>query len=504
MAIYAHLINVSSPPFSISSPLAGPQSYPKLCSKSTTHQPYFYKTFTSNPFTMLDRLEALITIDWAAVFCFFAYITSSAALPIASRLLLKDLHFPFPAALAAVHAVAISMCLVFWTLLSIFKPRIIRLCRLLPLSVMHTLVSLSHMHNLYHNSLLHYQLARFVPVLALSWTRPSESSARDLWASAVRTRRGQVMSGIFLFVACALILLHPPASPMFFVAAVAVPLFDLTGHPQQLRSKTRATDLQLQLFTRSLSAAFLCVLAPDLDTKHNSRLLQLMFSMITELDRPASFFLYSSALLAFFTFVSVRVAHAKLEPYVFRTASVLAAVPPLVVHFVMEHGPVEVERTIDQNTMPVVSAVVWRFVDATLIFVLLATVHHITVSTMPGYDRDITGRIDDEEAGDNNVGGDDDVDDNDENNSHTFGGDDGTRLILVGSRDGNGSGDNVESDGDENSPSPTTENISERECVASPLQVATTTVPSTLGTNLQDHTVNCCTIQVSPSHSQSQ
>lgn len=360
---------------------------------------------------MTSYMQVLFEIDWSTVFCAFAYITSSAALPIVSRLLFTDIRFAFPATLAAAQAVAVALCLMFWTLLSIFRPRTIRLSQLLPLSVMHSLVSLSHMHNLCHNSLLHYQLARFVPLIALSWATPLSSSAFNWEDGLVRSTRATFVRGVFIFVSAAILLLHPPASPLFFTTAVIVPFFDLNGYPKRLRASTLATDLQLQLFTRSLSSVFLCFSAPKLDTINNAQLLRLISNMITDLDRPTAFFLYSSGLLAFFTFVSVRVAHAKLEPYVFRTASILAAVPPLLLHFLMEHTSDEVDgRTVVFNEMLIVVDAVRRGVDVTLIIVLLATVYRITVSTMPEYSSAISGTIDDEESGGFDGGDNDDND----------------------------------------------------------------------------------------------
>lgn len=75
---------------------------------------------------------------------------------------------------------SMSMCLVLCTLLSVFKPHSIWLFRLLPFSVMRSLVSLNHMYNLYSGLLLQYQLDRFVHVLVLSCTAHSSSSARSL------------------------------------------------------------------------------------------------------------------------------------------------------------------------------------------------------------------------------------------------------------------------------------------------------------------------------------
>lgn len=443
---------------------------------------------------MLNQVEALLAIDWSAVFCFFAYVTSSSTLPVVSRVLLTDVHFPFPATLAAVQAVALSTCLVFWTLLSIFKPRTIGLSRLLPLSVMHSLVSLSHMHNLYRNSLLHYQLARFVQLLALSGTIPLSSSARNSEANLVRTRRARFMRGVFIFVTTIILLLHPPVSPISFAAAVFVPLFNLTGYPQQLRANTRATDLQLQLFTRSLSAVILCFSSPTLDTNHNARLLNLIFNMITDLERPTGIFLHSSALLAFFTFVSVRVAHAKLEPCVFRTAYVLAAVPPLVLHFVMEHTPDVLDGgTMGSNAMLVVVSFTRRGVDLTLILVLLATVHHITVSTIPRYSNEISRFIDEEDAGYVDEGIDDDEDDDERDR---VGNEDEPRLMRVFSRSENSSDDTVDISRYENSPSPSTESNSQREGPIMP------TLPSTFLTNLDDdHNNHSCTIFVNTRNS---
>lgn len=445
---------------------------------------------------MLDRLEAVIAIDWTAVFSFFAYITSSAALPISSRLLLTDLQFPFPATMAAVHVTAVSICLVFWTLFSVFKPRIIRVRHLLPLSLMHALVSLSHVQNLYRNSLLHYQLARFVPLLSLSWERSAESSEPDSGSAIVRTRRARVTRAIFSTVSCALILLHPPTSPFFFATAVVVPLFDQTGYPRQLSANTRATDLQLQLFTRSLSAAFLCVVAPVLDTNYNTGLLHLMSSMITDLGRPSSFFLCSSSLLAFFTFVSVRVAHAKLEPYVFRTASILGAAPTLLLHFAMEHWSAVLDTTTGPYATSDLIAVVRSCVDVALVLLLLATLHYITVSTIPGYDSENTGRLDDEGVGD--LGARSDVNDN---THDRFRGDGGTLLRRDGSRTGIGSDDYDENDEQNYSPSPTSESIPEWEYIARPLQVESTTGPSTMVNNLEDHSGNRYTIHVSSNQS---
>lgn len=258
---------------------------------------------------------------------------------------------------------------------------------------------------------------------------PLLSSTSNSEADLVRTRRGRVMCGVFISTAALILLLHPPSNLASFVAAVFVPLFDVMGYPRQVRADTRATDLQLQLFTRSLSAAFLCLAAPRLDANHNARLLTLISNMITDTERPTAFFLYTSALLTFFTFVSVRVAHAKLEPYVFCTASVLASVPPVVVNFAMQHVPsmLEEREAISNDTLVSV-AVLRHGVDVILIFVLLATVHHITVSTIPRYGSDITGRVGDEEAG-NLVEGDDDDDDDDDRDRVDSS--DGTRLIVV-------------------------------------------------------------------------
>lgn len=451
---------------------------------------------------MFDSLKVLVGIDWAAVFSFFAYVISSAALPIASRLLLTELHFSFPSTLAAVHAVATSLCLVFWTFLSIFKPRTMRLSRLLPLSVMHSLVSLSHVHNLYQNSLLHYQLARSVPLLALSWIAPSTSSVPDSDVTELITKRARVIRGIFILVSSTLVALHPPKSPLLFLAAIVVPMFDLNGKPQQMRLSTRATDLQLQLTTRSLSAVFLCVTAPALDTKYTTRLLNLMSTMITDFNRPASFFLYLSALLTFFTFVSVRVAHAKLEPYVFRTASVLAAVPPLVFHFVMDTTSAARDRTTNSDKLFHPIALGWHVFDVFLILALLATVHHITMSTMPGYDRENTGRIDDIEAGENDE--DSDIDDGGDDDINADGSVDVMTLRITDSRSLTGGGNNFGTDEDENPRPSNTERRSDREFLGTPSQVATTPVSNELINSLGDDPTKCCTINVSPSYAESQ
>lgn len=261
--------------------------------------------------------KLLLEIDWATVLCFLVQVLASSSLPTLSKLLLTHLGFPYPATLAFVHTATVSICLWFWTILNIFHPRSLPMRTLLPLSLSATVNSLLAMFALSTSSLLHFQLSRFIILILLD---PS------------------IHAIPFLIGTTILFIRHCPTVLSFCIlaASVVAACIDKAGPIAKIRSKTRGTDLQLQLMVRSIAAVLFIPILPLFDDFSSSSALP---SRLVASEDSMPFFLYSTGLLAFFAFVSVRVSHSKLHPNVFRTATVLSGLPVFVAHFAVYESP---------------------------------------------------------------------------------------------------------------------------------------------------------------------
>lgn len=289
---------------------------------------------------MMKIQRVLLSIDWPAVFCFFAHVLSASSLPAMTKLLISHLHFPYPATLAFIHSATVAICLWYWTILNIFKPRSIPLRTLIPLSLSSAVNTLLHSYALAMSSLLHFQLVRLLPLVSL---RPNADSAPLLIGIAV------------------LFLTHPPSMPAAFIlmATVIASTFDSHGPLANLRRTTRGTELQLQLLVRSTSAVMIGVMVPFLDDFSAD---SGFIAGLVGIEDPTSLFLYSTGLLAFFSFASVRVSHSKLGPYAFRVASVLGTAPMFIIHFLIYEWP---------STL-----------DIAAVILVLAGTYHLTVSSL--------------------------------------------------------------------------------------------------------------------------
>lgn len=255
----------------------------------------------------------LSDIDWATVLCFLVQVMASSSLPTLSKLLLTHLHFPYPATLSFIHTATVAICLWFWTILNIFHPRSIPFRSLSLLSVSAAVNAVLNMIALSTSSLLHYQLSRFLILVVLS---PSIHAIPFVIGSVI------------------LLVSHSPTalSVCALTASVLATLFDKSGPVARVRCKTRGTDLQLQLMVRTFAALILIPILPLIDDYSKTSALP---SRLVSSEDSTPFFLYSTGLLSFFAFVSLRVSHSKLHPNVFRTASVLSGLPVFIAHFVV-------------------------------------------------------------------------------------------------------------------------------------------------------------------------
>lgn len=253
----------------------------------------------------------LSEIDWATVFCFLVQVLASSSLPTLSKLLLTHLHFPYPATLSFIHVATVAICLWFWTILNIFHPRSLPFRSLAFLSVSAAVNGMLNMIALSTSSLLHYQLSRF---LLLSLLSPSVHAVPFIIGSLV------------------LVVTHCPTalSVCTLAASVIATLFDKSGPIARVRCKTRGTDLQLQLMVRTFAALISIPVLPLLDDYSKTSALP---SRLVSSEDSTPFFLYSTGLLSFFAFVSLRVSHSKLHPNVFRAASILSGLPVFIAHF---------------------------------------------------------------------------------------------------------------------------------------------------------------------------
>lgn len=281
--------------------------------------------------------SVFLHIDWPSVFCFLVHILSSSSLPTLTKLLISHLSFAYPTTLALIHTATIAICLWFWTILNIFRPRYIPLRQLIPLSLSAAITAVVTAYCLSATSLLHYQIVHFLPLVILVPI---------------------VQALPFLIGAIIICISHTPSLFQFSVlfATLFVTFLDRVGPIARIRRSTRATDLQLQLFVRSLSVLFIAPVLPFVDDLSATSSLT---SRLVGLDEPTSFFVYSTGMLAFFSFVSIRVSHSKLHPHVFRAASVFSAAPMLVIHFVVYDSP--------------------RVIDVACLMLMLAGVYHITI-----------------------------------------------------------------------------------------------------------------------------
>lgn len=255
--------------------------------------------------------NVFVDIDWATVFCFLVQVLASSSLPTLSKLLLTHLQFPYPATLSFIHTATVAICLWFWTILNIFHPRSLPIRSIISLSFSAMLNAMLNMIALSTSSLLHYQLSRF---LLLTLFSPSIHAIPFLLGSLI------------------LLIIHPPTpfSVCTIAASIAATLFDKGGPIARIRCKTRGTDLQLQLMVRTFAAILSLPVLPLVDDYSANSALP---SRLVSSDDSTPFFLYSTGLLSFFAFVSLRVSHSKLHPSVFRAASVLSGLPVFIAHF---------------------------------------------------------------------------------------------------------------------------------------------------------------------------
>lgn len=299
--------------------------------------------------------HVLFRIDWPSVFCLLVHVLSSSSLPTLTKLLVSHLHFTYPTTLAFIHSATVVICMWFWTILNIFRPRSIPWRTLVPLALSAALNAVLQAYCISVASLLHFQMVRLLPLVLLA---------------------PNVQALPFLVGVLIVFVVHPPTPLTFFVmaATLAASFADRSGPLRRLRCATRATDLQLQLLVRSLSTVFifpLMLLMDDFSSKSAlpARLI---------LDEPTSFFVYSTGMLSFFSFVALRVSYAKLHPYAFRAASLLSSIPVLVIHFVVYEAP--------------------RLLDAASLFLVLFGAYHITIVEMG-----VLGLDDDESSTDDSL-----------------------------------------------------------------------------------------------------
>lgn len=274
-------------------------------------------------------------MELSSIFCFFIQSVSLGLLPSFSKLIMTHLEFPYPLAISTFHTIAISMCLWFWTILGMFKPRTIQLSDILLLSFMSSVNTVIQFRLLFQCSLLHYIVIRFVPLCV------SASPKRCLHTISFATGVAYIFS------------VHPTNHPLIIFAYIFSTMFDSHGFPHNMRKRIFATDLQLQLAIKSFSAIWLCigtlifesgilgdkVTFSSFSIKSIHEYFLSMQDVEIELEDSKCFLIYSTALLAYFKFVAVRVAQSKLHPSAFSAAFVSSSFLIVLVHFWIYESP---------------------------------------------------------------------------------------------------------------------------------------------------------------------
>lgn len=380
--------------------------------------------------------KVFMFIDWTSIICFLVYVFSVSALPVLTKVLMTHLNFQYPITLALVNSLTIMICLWFWTLLSIFKPRVISFVKvIIPLSIVSTLQIIFQFRLLSKASLVHFQTFKVLSLVGLT--------AAHLFKTQTQSKsKASLVRAVFNILPLAvgigmMFYLHPLQHPITFGMCVALAYFDQSERffPHRLRHNLYATDLQFQLMLRSMNCAFLFILSPLLDmnfstldslplpssismekvrsafatmravtTQYDTRtinqivyldnyynnynlgnlrhhflvtkVLQTFLNRFIFMDNTTCFFIYSTALTAFFAFVSIRVANSKLHPLAFSAACVVSSVPVFLFHFAVYELPS-----------------VW---DGPVIVLLLAGAHHIMLtSTNPAPEKHSSSPDDD-------------------------------------------------------------------------------------------------------------
>ncbi|CAN8073054.1 unnamed protein product [Agarophyton chilense] len=239
--------------------------------------------------------------DWAHLVCVLLHVVVATSHVLVSR---HALRVVAPAALAAFQLATIATSLWFWSLFGLFRLRVVPTLSALSLAVPHALLTLSHFVLLARASLVVYVGVRLVPVAFGRFNILALVCGSLLVAFSVGNR--SVAAAAFVYVAAARAVAH-----------VAKRSFN----------SVLGTDLQIALFTKSLSA--LLLLVPAVYTT-DAQVIDLL-----QAHRMSAMVVCASALMAFAHFVSIRALISRCSQRVSDVTLVCSLIPLLPV-FVME------------------------------------------------------------------------------------------------------------------------------------------------------------------------
>jgi hypothetical protein len=304
---------------------------------------------------------ALRTINWPAVVSGSIHVLSTASLVVISKIAMDSFAFPFPATLTLLHHSGIAAALWFWTLFGLFRPRRLPLLPAARLAAGAALCAVLSMLSLRYNSLAVYQAIRmsaaptaFAIERGLR-NRPTRLTAatdvelehsrshvtqHQLQQRLWRQRRGLLAIAfvciVVLYVAVVLLTGTDPAftntgAVCGLASSLSTAIYQAWSRPA--RESAKGNELQLQLYTKTLGALSILPLLPILDN-YSLRSRESIFRV--HISESTAITLLATTLLAFLSFVAMRVSISRTSPQFYRAlvsaVSILIFTADLEIH----------------------------------------------------------------------------------------------------------------------------------------------------------------------------
>lgn len=270
--------------------------------------------------------KLLHALDWPTLVSSICHLLSGACQPLLTKLVLHHIRFTYPATITLIHVATTAICLWFWTIFGLYKVRTLSLRTTLTLASATSLTALLHIFTLASTSIPTFQAARMLPTALVLTFRQVKSG-----------RNHPFLPCTAVIIGTAILALHDIAlSPSACLTALFYVLVATASNllTHSLATSVTASELQLHLLTKSLSAVLLIPTLPLLDdyTVSPGSIRNFAF------DETSTILVFSTGLLSFFTFVSVRASANRLSAELYNCLVFITALSVFASHFaVFEH-----------------------------------------------------------------------------------------------------------------------------------------------------------------------
>lgn len=264
--------------------------------KQSLHSRYF----ASSTLRSMGLRRVVLALEWPALFASCCHVLSVVGLVVLNKLVLDVVGFRFAITLTLVQYASIAISLWFWSIFGLFRLRRVPFYDAFRLAIGASICSMLSMLSLKHNSLAAYQSIRMTtaPVVLLVECL--------LGVKRVVRRRNAAVASFAIITGATIIAVHDSnrndLGLLFAVCGVIVTaLYQVLS--LSLRLTTKANELQLQLWTKSIGCLCIIPFVPVFDNYAPSSAMSIFYF---DFDEHAAFLIICTGLLAFLSFVAMR------------------------------------------------------------------------------------------------------------------------------------------------------------------------------------------------------